>query len=436
MAKQPILFYDFKNGLAQNSNTGYKGTVFNCSYQSVSPALQTQTWGGLAHSLVLTGPGSYVTLPNVSSLQNMSAFTLEMVIHPKKNVTGNMILFSGQTLPLELALKQIGKQYYVDAVIHLSTGWGAAKTSSAIVLNKATWLSVVFTGDALVIFINAFPKARRVFQAAQLEATGSKQSHLGIGIHSLQQQFKGSLHAVRIWDGIAPHLETGLAAAESQGMGEIESKYWNMGGTQSMLHHAVLPEKKLGQGRYREYQGGSIYWSPKTGACAVMGQLREYYIRTAGMQVKLGFPTTDMQKLPFKTPVGYVSHFEHGAIYFSKESGIHAIYGDLYADYVLCGAEQTWCRLGLPTSNPIPMPQGGSKCHFSGGTLYRNSDFGCVALHGAIRDYYESLGSKKGYLKRPDQTSAWIRVRLMLIKGIPLTQKPEYRKSDQLTWGW
>ena len=48
-----------------------------------------------------------------------------------------------------------------------------------------------------------------------------------------------------------------------------------------------------GVGLYREYRNGAIYWSPETGAHAVLGQIRDEWLNRGAERGELGYPTSD-----------------------------------------------------------------------------------------------------------------------------------------------
>ena len=53
-----------------------------------------------------------------------------------------------------------------------------------------------------------------------------------------------------------------------------------------------------GRGRARDYQNGSIYWTPQTGAHEVHGAIRVKWAQLGGHRGFLGYPTTDETGTP------------------------------------------------------------------------------------------------------------------------------------------
>ena len=71
----------------------------------------------------------------------------------------------------------------------------------------------------------------------------------------------------------------------------------------------------------RDFQGGSIYWSPATGAFEVHGLIRVKWAQLGGEREFLGFPLTDELGTP--DGIGRFNHFEGGSIYWTPETGAH-----------------------------------------------------------------------------------------------------------------
>lgn len=391
MSQTPVVFYDFANGLAQNPDGSLPGKVNNCVYHPLQPGVDIPTWGPLAHCLEFKGPGSYISLPAAPALQNLNAFTVELVIqhvcHDEERVT----LMEGQALPFALYLLKQSGQYHLAAAVNLADGWKEVLAAeSALQPNIRFSVSLVYTGDALCLLVGGLPVARRIFQDGDLTPAGDKPFYVGTGSDGKKWQYQGVLYALRMYDGVAEHLETGLALAEQLGMGEIWSKYLDLGGENSLLHRPKGPEKKAGAGLYREFDQGNLYWSPATGVCMVPGKFRDYYVQIQGPLGRLGFPLADMEELPIKEPVSYVLRCENGAMYFSQPTGVHALYGEIYQYYISNGCEYLTGPVTFPASDISELPSGWKTCDFLNGVLYQHPDKGEIILHSNIATAYEA----------------------------------------------
>jgi hypothetical protein len=100
----------------------------------------------------------------------------------------------------------------------------------------------------------------------------------------------------------------------------VDAKYQSMGGSTSFLGVPTSPVfylKVSGIGRH--YEGGSIYWSPATGAHEVHGAIRDLWAATGWENGHLGMPISD-ETTAFNGQVR-VSHFAGGDIYWTSPSG-------------------------------------------------------------------------------------------------------------------
>jgi len=68
----------------------------------------------------------------------------------------------------------------------------------------------------------------------------------------------------------------------------------------------------------------TIYWSPRTCAHVVMGDIRKLYVRLGGPKGKLGYPIEDETYSP--DHFGRISQFEHGEIIWHPDKGARVTY--------------------------------------------------------------------------------------------------------------
>ena len=151
--------------------------------------------------------------------------------------------------------------------------------------------------------------------------------------------------------------------------GAINDKWRAMGAGSSALKQPVTNEQPTfdGVGRWQQFQGGIISWHPATGAHVVWGLIGELWLRLG--RERFGYPITD--ELPTGDRRGMFNHFRalqlpnhpDGSIFWSRNSGAHAIYGAIRARWAALGWERS--RLGFPTSDE----------HAVQGTDFRRSDF-------------------------------------------------------------
>jgi peptidoglycan hydrolase-like protein with peptidoglycan-binding domain len=118
-----------------------------------------------------------------------------------------------------------------------------------------------------------------------------------------------------------------------------------------LIDEATCPD---GHGKYVHFaNGGSIYWTPKTGAHEVHGGIRVKWAQL-GWEKFFGYPTTNETTTP--DSVGRFNHFEAGSIYWTPATGAHEVHGDIRAAWTASRWEHgPW---GYPTSDEYGAPGG------------------------------------------------------------------------------
>ncbi|WP_432497922.1 LGFP repeat-containing protein [Kineococcus auxinigenes] len=144
--------------------------------------------------------------------------------------------------------------------------------------------------------------------------------------------------------------------------GAIKGRWADMGWETSWLRLPTTGENALRGGAFNHFQGGSVYWSPATGAHAVRGLIFDEWGATGWENGVLGYPTTS------ETPIrgGAFNHFQGGSIYWSPTTGAHVVRGAIREAWAAQGWETG--RLGYPTSDEYDVP-GGRRSDFAGGSI-------------------------------------------------------------------
>lgn len=182
--------------------------------------------------------------------------------------------------------------------------------------------------------------------------------------------------------------------------------------------------------------GATVYWSKGSGAHATWGAIGEYYERAHGTGGELGFPITDVQNAapsPSKTE-GKYQEFEGGTIYWCSSAGAHPVRGEIREAYHQ--QSRTLGRLGFPITDELGVgadapyrasPFGttgtlqrfegdwrnpGIKDYYAGvefgATIYQ-SKHGTYATWGGIEECYEELdgaGGSLGFPTSPERDAA------------------------------
>lgn len=191
----------------------------------------------------------------------------------------------------------------------------------------------------------------------------------------------------------------------------IQLKYQALGGPGGFLGKATTPEQNTpyGGGRYQLYQHGAIYWSSKTGAHDFYGGVESEYFTTAlehdaygtNVQQILGLPTADEGNVS-GVAGARTTPFQGGAIYWSKGTGAHVVYGAIWGDYKAlakehdAGGRVAQLVVGLPTSDEMDVSwvSGARMNTFQGGNIYWSPGTGAHVVYGAIGGEYQATAGE------------------------------------------
>ncbi|WP_236834614.1 DUF3152 domain-containing protein [Blastococcus sp. KM273129] len=227
----------------------------------------------------------------------------------------------------------------------------------------------------------------------------------------VMQQQSISLQGCRanVWPVIAEREDAGSRMGVSVTWSGVEARYRELGQGGSLLGLPVTWEHVAPDqvGRYQHYSrpdGGSIYWTPSTGAHEIYGQIWQRWAQLGWEQGPLGYPVTG----ELGTPDGHgrYNHFSRpggASIYSTLATGTHEIYGAIRARW----AEMGWERgpLGYPVTGELGTPDGeGRFNHFSrpgGGSIYWTEDTGAHDIYGAIRARWAEMGWERSLLGYP-----------------------------------
>ena len=149
--------------------------------------------------------------------------------------------------------------------------------------------------------------------------------------------------------------------------GAIGAKWTALGGTSGFLGKPLNNEHDVAGApgaRMEDFAGGTIYWSPATGAHVVLGAILAKY-RAAGNAARYGLPLTDETKT--LDGMGRYNHFTNGrSIYWTRATGAHLIYGAIRAKWATMGWERG--RVGYPTTDEYAVT-GGRRNDFQHGSI-------------------------------------------------------------------
>lgn len=159
-----------------------------------------------------------------------------------------------------------------------------------------------------------------------------------------------------------------------------------------------------GGGCWQLFQGGREYWSPATDAHPVWwGSIGDLWNAKGYEGGELGYPAAD-ERCGFVRG-GCFQDFQRGSIYWSPQTGAHFTRGSIRARWGSLGWENG--RLGYPaTDEYCDLIDAGCFQHFQDGSIYASRSGGTQPVWGAIKDYWASQGwerSRFGYPAEPEQ---------------------------------
>jgi len=172
--------------------------------------------------------------------------------------------------------------------------------------------------------------------------------------------------------------------------GSIKARWKSLGWERSVLGYPITDETKTpdGIGRYNHFQRGSIYWSPSSGAWEVHGAIRAKYSSLGWERSFLRYPLTNETTTP--DGIGRFNHFQGGSIYWTPSTGAHEVHGAIRARWQSMGWERS--DLGYPTSDELVVFGGdGRISHFQGGSIYWSPTLGTRVLTEKLRVHVKIL---------------------------------------------
>ncbi len=104
--------------------------------------------------------------------------------------------------------------------------------------------------------------------------------------------------------------------------GAIAEHYYGTPGLAALFAPTTTPELTTPDtiGRYNHFDGGtggSIYWTPATGAFSVHGAIRGHWASLGWELSSLGYPVSD----EYAVPGGARSDFQHGSLTYRFSDG-------------------------------------------------------------------------------------------------------------------
>ncbi len=168
-------------------------------------------------------------------------------------------------------------------------------------------------------------------------------------------------------------------------------------------------------GCYQAFQYGSIYSSPATGVRHLIGEFMTKWGQAGWETGRLGYPTSST--ICGLTGGGCYALFQTGAIYWSSATGARLVGNGPIATR---WADQQWERgpLGYPVTDTVcGLRDGGCRQDFTGGSVTWTNPTGTLVVRGAHRDRWVALGAEGGVLGWPTTDVA------CAVAGVSCTQR-------------
>jgi uncharacterized protein with LGFP repeats len=192
-----------------------------------------------------------------------------------------------------------------------------------------------------------------------------------------------------------PEIRDQVAERMAGAVSPIDSRYLSDASLQATLGAPSGDQQSVGEVQWQQYAGGRMYWSPSTGAHALWGAILDRYLALGG-PAALGAPVTDHSPAPRED--GYYAWFQGGSIYWSPATGAQLVTGWIADRWAALGREQG--ALGYPTGEEVPAT-GGVGQSFSNGVVYSSAGTGAHAVVGAAAVKWKALGGVSSFLGYP-----------------------------------
>jgi len=177
--------------------------------------------------------------------------------------------------------------------------------------------------------------------------------------------------------------------------GVIYNKWIEKGGANGFLGLPTTDElnTKDNKGRYNNFEGGSIYWTAEKGAFEVHGDIRAKWMALGGESGFLGYPLTDETTTPDK--IGRYNHFQGGSIYWTPLTGAYEVHGLIRNKWANLGWEKS--SLGYPISDELKCSDNvGRYTKFQGGVIYYHPVYGTHPVYENIYLKWSDSGKEIG----------------------------------------
>ena len=240
-------------------------------------------------------------------------------------------------------------------------------------------------------------------------AGGSVQAYLGWPLRRLD--FGGGGTAVYFERGMIVlrpdggcYVVYGAIYLRYAALGDVQPTGWSPG-------LPISDEEAVANGRRSRFDGADIYWSPATDGHEVHGAIRDHWQALGGADGFLGYPLTDETLvLDTGTEIGRMNLFQGGSIYWSPASGAWEVHGDLRRAWLERYGGPTGA-LGWPVSDETSSPSGSLRYNdFANGCLAWPGNYADIRMLTGVDVYLDRLDSKGAHTfwERQGTAGVWL----------------------------
>lgn len=205
---------------------------------------------------------------------------------------------------------------------------------------------------------------------------------------TVYQEYQGG---VMTWHpALGAHTITGAIATR------YKTNFNSYGGFNAAQTPEMTGLRDGGAGQH--FDGGIIYWSPKTGARAMIGPIAAVWINEGKDKSKLGYPTTERYSAP--GPGGLAQKFQNGVIYQNNQK-MGILTGAIGQKYFKVGGFTSSVGLPAELKEKTGLVRGGASQSFTKGSIVWSPNNGAFVMKGGIRDAWVKKGAQNGFLGYP-----------------------------------
>ncbi|MBG6217957.1 uncharacterized protein YkwD [Arthrobacter sp. CAN_A6] len=178
---------------------------------------------------------------------------------------------------------------------------------------------------------------------------------------------------------------------------EIGKKYAQPG-VAGLLGRPVSGETVSSNGgKYQTFERGAIVWSPTTGARISFGGIRALWKAYGADNGRFGYPTTD--EIGGLRNGGVKQDYQGGTIVWSPATGAQISVGAIRNAWARAGSENG--HLGYPITDEIGIRNGGAYQVYQNGAIFWSPATGSQITFGGIKNAWVATGSENGHLGYP-----------------------------------